>query len=141
MEFRDLKKRARKNIKNNYFKSLLVVFFSSILIVGGINFSTKNILKVDITSDKYVEILNKYDNKTNSEIIDELLQKTVEEKRYKKYIEHKFTEGVLSAVINEVVSSKSLVFSLLNGLNKILGGNISIAVIIFISNISFGNRS
>ncbi len=134
MEFRDLKKRARKNIKNNYFKSLLVVFFSSILIVGGINFSTKNILKVDITSDKYVEILNKYDNKTNSEIIDELLQKTVEEKRYKQYIEHKFTEGVLSAVINEVVSSKSLVFSLLNGLNKILGGNISIAVIIFISN-------
>lgn len=135
MDFKEIKSNAKKNLKNNYFKNVIVVFICTILVFGGINYSTKNILDVDITSKENIEVINNYKNKSNSEILDDLLEKTTEEKEYEEYVSNKFTRGVLSVFVNEVVSTKSILFSLLEGVNNFLGNKVSTAIIIIIANI------
>ena len=66
MNLKKIKKDAKKNVKNNYFKSLLVVFFVSLLLSGGIKLSTKNILDLDVSNSDNVKIINKYDKKNTS---------------------------------------------------------------------------
>ena len=57
MNLKKIKKDAKKNVKNNYFKSLLVVFFVSLLLSGGIKLSTKNILDLDVSNSDNVKII------------------------------------------------------------------------------------
>lgn len=135
MDYKQIKNNAKNNLKHNYFKNVIVVFVCTILIFGGINYSTKNILKVDITNKENIEVINNYKNKSNSEILDDLLEKTTKEKEYEEYVSNKFTRGVLSVFVNEVVSTKSILFSLLEGINNFLGNKISTAIIIIIANI------
>ena len=134
MNYKKIKKDALKSIKNNYFKSVIIVFISLFLISGGIELSSKNILNVDITDIKNIEKLKK-EGKTNSQIIDDLLEKTMETNEHEEVIKKKYTNGILSLLINEITSTKSVIFSLLNGLNEFLGGKASIGVVILISNI------
>ena len=124
MDYKKIKNNAKNNLKHNYFKNVIVVFICTILIFGGINYSTKNILKVDITNKENIEVINNYKNKSNSEILDDLLEKTTKEKEYEEYVSNKFTRGVLSVFVNEVVSTKSILFSLLEGINNFLGNKI-----------------
>ena len=41
-----IKKEAKKNIKKHYFRSIILVFVCSLLLAGGFNFTTKNIIDV-----------------------------------------------------------------------------------------------
>lgn len=75
MNYKKIKSNAKNNLKHNYFKNVIVVFVCTILIYGGINYSTKNILKVDITNKENIEVINNYKNKSNSEILDNLYSK------------------------------------------------------------------
>ena len=84
MNYKNIKIEAKKNLKRNYFKNVLVVFLCSILLYGGLNLTTKNILEVDLTNKDNVEKVNNY--KENSEILDELLYKSDKEKKYEEYI-------------------------------------------------------
>lgn len=133
MNYKNIKIEAKKNLKRNYFKNVLVVFLCSILLYGGLNLTTKNILEVDLRNKSNVEKVNNY--KENSEILDELLSKSDKEKKYEEYISNNYTHGVISKILNEVTKTNSPVFTLLNGINKILGGKISAAIIIILANI------
>jgi len=130
-----IKNEAKHNIKKNYFKNILVVFICTILISGGIGLSSKNILDIDISDSENIRILNKYSIKSNSEILDELIDKTSEYKELEKKVSEKYTHGVLSVLINEITYTKSVLFSILNNINRFLGGKVSAAAIILISNI------
>ena len=77
MNYKKIKIEAKKNLKRNYFKNVLVVFLCSILLYGGLNLATKNILEVDLRNKNNVEKVNNY--KENSEILDELLSKSDKE--------------------------------------------------------------
>ena len=135
MNLGKIKSEAKKNLKHNYFRNLIVVFICTILLSGVINFSTKNILSIDLTNKDNVKTVDSYNVKSNSEVLDELLGKSNKEKKEDEDISHKYTRGVLSVFVNEVASTRSVLFSLLNGINIFLGGNLSIAIIILISNI------
>lgn len=134
MDYKKIKKEAKANIKRNYFKNVIVVFICTILIAGGIRFSSKNILDVDLSKPKNIEILQNLEGKTNIEIIDELLEKTVEEKEHEKETQNKYTKGVFAIIINEATATKSVLFSLIDSVNKIFGGKVSIAINIIIAN-------
>ena len=41
-----IKKEAKKSIKKHYFRSIILVFVCSLLLAGGFNFTTKNIIDV-----------------------------------------------------------------------------------------------
>ena len=43
-----LKKNARYSIKKNYFHNVIVVFICTLLLTGGFNYTTKNVLLVPI---------------------------------------------------------------------------------------------
>lgn len=133
MDYGKIKTEARKNLKRNYFKNVLMVFICSVILYGSLTLTNNNILKVDLTNKDNVENVNNY--KENSEVLDELLNKSDTEKKYEDYVKNKYTHGVLSNVINEVTKTNSVTFSLLNGINKILDGKLSAAIIIIISNI------
>ena len=137
MDYKKIKKDAKANLKKNYLKKVIIVFICTILIAGGINFSSKNILNVDLSKKENIEIIYNSQDKSHSEIIDELLEKTVEERKQQKENEHKYTKGVLAIVINEVTATKSVLFSILDSINNIFGGKISIAVIIILANLVF----
>ena len=135
MDLGKIKSEAKKNFKHNYFRNLIVVFICTILLSGVINFSTKNILSIDLTNKENVKTVDSYNVKSNSEVLDELLGKSKKEEKEDEDISHKYTRGVLSVFVNEVASTRSVLFSLLNGINMFLGGNLSVAIIILISNI------
>ena len=132
---KELKKTAKATIKHHYFRNVLLVFICSLLLAGGFNYTTKNIQEIDIHDKKVNQILN---NKslTSSEILGELLEKTTQEKKLERMIENKYTNGVLSYLINDLISSKSIIFSFLNSANKIFFHNkIGLGVVVFISSI------
>ena len=134
MNYKLIKSEARINIKHNYFKNVIVVFICTILLAGGFSLSSKNILNIDLTKHSNIEILNNT-YKSNSEIIDELLEKTIEEKNNEKNVAKRFTHGVISVFVNEITTTKSVLFSFLNSINKFLGGHVSVGIVIIISNI------
>ena len=65
-----LKKNARYSIKKNYFHNVIVVFICTLLLTGGFNYTTKNVLHVPIENEnnKY----EKYIKKVPKEILDEI---------------------------------------------------------------------
>ncbi len=135
MSSKDLKKKAKREVKSGYFRTVLLVFICSLCLAGGFNYTTKNILEVDIR-DKKVEQLLSNKRLTSSEILDELLEKTKLEKKLEIKVQNKYTKGVISYFINELVSSRSLVFTSLNVFNKIFFHNkISMQITIVISSI------
>ena len=58
MNYKNIKIEAKKNLKRNYFKNVLVVFLCSILLYGGLNLATKDILEVDLRNKNNVEKVN-----------------------------------------------------------------------------------
>lgn len=134
---KNIKKESKKNIKKHYFRSVIVVFICSVLLTGGFNFTTENILN---TSDNQKET-NKIINNTKIsgiEIIDYVNDFIPSEKQIKKEIQSKYTSGALSYLINETTSSGSFIFALLNGINKLIfEGKIKNSITIFLSSILF----
>ena len=107
---RNLKEKARKNVRKNYFRNVIVVFICSVLLAGGYSYTTKNILEVDTSDVNISEILNNSSKKTNAEIIDDLLNKTDSEKQREEVIKNKYSAGVISSIINEITASGSIIF-------------------------------
>ena len=116
---KQLKKDARNNIKHHYFRNIILTFICSVLLAGGFNYTTRNIISIDVTDAKVNKILNNK-NLTSSEIIDELLEKTTTEKKIEADIKTKYTKGVISYLLNETISSRSIIFTILNNINKLL---------------------
>ena len=58
MNLGKIKSEAKKNLKHNYFRNLIVVFICTILLSGVINFSTKNILSIDLTNKENVKTVD-----------------------------------------------------------------------------------
>jgi len=57
-----LKKNARYSIKKNYFHNVIVVFICTLLLTGGFNYTTKNVLHVPIENENN-KIINKKSKK------------------------------------------------------------------------------
>ena len=134
MDYKKIKKEAKINFKRNYFKNVIVAFICVIMFAGGIRFSSKNILNVDISKEKNIEILQNISSKTNIEIIDELVEKIIDEKKHENDFKNKYNKGFIAVIINEATATKSVLFSLLDSVNKIFGGKVRIAVNIIIAN-------
>ena len=53
-----IKKEAKKSIKKHYFRSIILVFVCSLLLAGGFNFTTKNIIDVPGAQKEASKIIN-----------------------------------------------------------------------------------
>lgn len=130
-----IKNDARKNVKKNYFRSIIVVFICALFMAGGFSYSTKNILESDFANEEIEEILINKNKLSNTEIIDEILEKTNIQKEIEYDFQNKYFEGILAIFVNEITSSGSIIFGFLNGVNKLVfGEKVEVAVLIFIGN-------
>ena len=135
---RKLKRNARMSVKRHYYRNVLVVFICSLLLAGGFNYTTKNIRNIDVHDKKVSQIIN---NKTltSSEVIDEVIEKTSLSKKMQIDIQNKYTKGVISYLINVLISSRSLVFVILNTINKVVfHSQFSIQITVILSSIFIG---
>ena len=131
-----LKKNARYSIKKNYFHNVIVVFICTLLLTGGFNYTTKNVLHVPIENENN-KIINNV-KLSNSEIIEDLLGEVSEQKKVVKNLSEKCTRGVISYFINETTQKRSFTFSIMNGINKLVfEGKIGTSIIIFLSSVVF----
>ena len=133
MNYKRIKREARKNIKHNYFKNIIVTFICTILMSGGIALSSKRIININFKKIDEINILNNQ-YKSNSEIIDEFIVNLKENKEEKR-ITKRVTNSITSIIINEVTNKETFIFNFLNSINKFLGGYISVGIVIIISNI------
>ena len=123
-----LLKAAYKDLKIHYFLNVIVVFIAAVIINGGYIFATDWGTTV---GERYV--LND-DSKSNAEIIEEFVngQDIVDIDLSTETAQEKYTKGYFSVFVNEITSSGSLGFGILNGINKILfKGKIAQSVTIF----------
>ena len=106
MNIKELKSCARKTLKRNYFKTLIVVFIFTVIVGGGYTFSSK------IEVPRYVKkrpevvfvsnVLEK--RKSVSDIIEDIISDTNGDKK-----EYKYTRGVIAPFVNNMVESNSVV--------------------------------
>ena len=130
MNRKEIKKNARKNLKYGYFKNVIFVFLCTILLSGGFTYTTRNILEINTSSEIVNEIIINKDKISNSEIIFELVNKGNKEENKKYY------DGVFAVFFNEITSSGSLTFGILNGLNKLIfEEKVNIGILIITGNI------
>ncbi len=140
MNIKGIKKEARKNLKRDFFKTVLVVFIAGIIINGGYNFTTLIFQK---PKQIYIQELAK---RTNYEII----------KKYAKIaiLGDGETRGFIAPLINNIYKNNSLVVGLVDTVdNMIFGENktkqivsvsafiVSLLLFIFVQNVFRINRS
>ncbi len=133
---KELKQISKNNIKSHYFRNVIFVFICTILLSGGFTYTSKNILEIETPSETINEIILNNEKISNSEIIDELLKKADIRKEIENKLSHKYYDGIFSVFFNEITSSGSLTFGLINGLNKLVfEEKIAVGVVIIIGNI------
>ena len=112
-----LKQKARKNLKHNYFRAVIVAFIAFILVNEGYDLVSYNINHNTETSN-YVN---------NFHIIDSIFS------GFDSYVDaSNASKGILAIFVNNIASANSFFVGILNGLNQIIFHNqIASALIIF----------
>lgn len=117
MEFKSIKLKAKKMVKKHYFRNIIVVFISLLIINGGYSYISSS---TDSNVNSYqVKELNK-GNKSNSKLINEIIVNSAEDINSKKELVKEKEKDISSLIINEFTSSKSFFLGFLNSINKVI---------------------
>lgn len=127
-----------KSVRRKYLMNVLVVFIVGV-IVGGYSFSTNN---AKIGSDRSINagdistevVVGRVTGKSNAQIIEELIDNLefIHINTDPQTTGQKYTRGVVSVIANQVSSSGSVGFGILNGVNVLLfKGNVARSIVIF----------
>lgn len=137
LELKRIVKDSWTAFKKHYFMNVLIVFMVSI-IVGGYSFSTKNAVIGTSSTVENAELQAVYDRatgKSNAEVIEDLINELEFlhiDTRLAKSTAQKYSRGVVSVFVNEITSSGSVGFGVLNGINSLLfKDKISRSIVIF----------
>ncbi|MBO7449235.1 MAG: DUF975 family protein [Clostridiales bacterium] len=132
-------KGAWKSMKSRYFVNVLIVFLAGI-IVGGYSLNTHvatigNSESPDILAQKEAtQILDRMTGKSNSDVIKDFAesQEIIRVTTDKDSVARKYTEGVMSVLVNSISSSGSFGFGVLNGINTLVfKDKIASSIVIF----------
>ena len=123
-ERKSLKKAARKVLKSNYFKCVILVFIVGFVINGGYTYTT-----VKYNKDKSIPV--SLEKKNNYNVINETLDNIV--KKDSKDGETNIN-GAIAPVVNSITNSKSITIGFLNAINLLVfKNNVSKAIISFLA--------
>lgn len=115
ISIRETKKKAKYALKKNYWRSVAIVFFISI-ILG--NFSINSVrIQNNISSVAY-NYAPRVINSINSEIAKETIEKVTKIKT--NFSTYKPTRGILANIFNNITNSGSFIFGLLNSFNQLI---------------------
>ena len=102
MNRKEIKKEARKTLKNNYLRIILVVFIIGIIVNGGYRYTFIMSSRTTTTTGSNFQIINNLIN------------------RISEFSIGKNTSGVIGPLVNNITESNSIVIGSLNALNLYL---------------------
>ena len=119
-----IKKAAKRVLKKNYFKSIIVVFIVGIIINGGYNYIT-------FKYNKAGRIPVSLEEKHNSDIINESLRNILDKESDG---DESNLNGAIAPIVNNITKSKSITLGFLNSINMLIfKDNISVGIISMIA--------
>ena len=107
MNIKILKKEAKKNLSKNYWHSVAVVFFISIMI-GNFAINSPNI------SINQIPIINSFNSDIAEEFIESITKIKIDLTSYKP------TKGIFANIFNNITASGSFIFGILNSFNQLI---------------------
>ena len=140
MEHIDIKrllKDAWQSFRTKYFVNVIVVFLVGV-IVGGYSLSTGEAQigpDTTVTQAQTQLLLDRATGKSNAEVIEDFVegQEIIKINTDADTTAKKYSKGVLSVFVNQMSSSGSFGFGVLNGINTLVfKGSISRSIVIFV---------
>ncbi|MCQ2533365.1 MAG: hypothetical protein MJ172_02190 [Clostridia bacterium] len=123
--------------RSKFFLNVLVVFLAGV-IVGGYSLTTKNATigsTADVVNVGTQAVYDRATGKSNADVLENLingLQLVSVDTRLASTTAQKYTRGVVSVFVNQITSSGSVGFGVLNGINTLVfQGNVKHSVVIF----------
>lgn len=128
---RELKKRAKKNIKHQYIRNIIIVFLTAVIINGGIFLNTNNSSVTEVRFEDTTYLIS--GKKSNTEIITEFFVNRADGVQPEHKSQKAYQQGLLKVFINEITKSGSTLFGFLNAFNQLFfQGLVSEFIIIII---------
>ena len=106
MDFKKIKKDARKNLKRNFLRTLLVTFIAGIIINGGYNYSTYIYDNTSILNKGYTFI------KTNYEAVKNIVANITNDGNEAR--------GVLAPLVNNITENRSITVGAINTVDNLI---------------------
>ncbi len=136
LDIKQILKDAWKGLRSKYFMKVIVVFIVGV-IVGGYSLTTgQTKIGTDTTADQAQTqmFLDRATGKSNAEVIEDFVegQELIKINTDADTTARKYSKGVLSVFVNQMSSSGSFGFGVLNGINTLVfQGSISRSIVIF----------
>ena len=129
MNFRSIKKDARKSLKHHLFISILVCFVVTIIVSSGYKFNTSG----HVSSNDPVtnSITRVFIDTNNFNTIEKFVKRTSVYTKISSVTNYKSTRGVLSVFFNQITGTGSIVIGILNANNQFFFHNSLPSIIIF----------
>ena len=137
MDLKNIRKVAKHRVRQNYIKNVLVLFVCTFLLTGGTTFKSKNILDVEVSSQRAVEILTFYKEKNSNPTVGELLDGAITEQQHQSEVANKIDTGIASTFVNEVAANRSMIANFVKGGLNAISGNIPAAVLGVVATVLF----
>ena len=109
MDFKKIKKEARKNLKRNFLRTILVTFIAGIIINGGYNYSTYIYDNTNIMNKGYTYI------KTNYEALKNVISNFTNDGYDAR--------GVIAPLVNNITENRSITVGAINTVNNLVFKN------------------
>ena len=129
MNFNKIRKIAKKRVKQNYFKSVLVCFAVTFILTGGISYTSKNVLDIDISNQSAIKVLEFTKQQSNSEILNNFLDKLIRNQNTQDAVFQKANHGFQDYFLNVLSSKQSMIFNMLSGATQALTGDYGATII------------
>lgn len=139
MDLKKIRKIAKHRVRQNYFKNVIVLFVCTFLLTGGTTFKSKNILDVEISSERAVQVLSFYKEKSSGQnpTIEQIVDSAIEEQNRQREVAEKIDKGIATTVLSEVAANRSMIFNFVSGGLKAISGNIPAAVVGILATVLF----
>ena len=137
MNAKDIRKIAKRRLKQNYIKNVLVAFVVTFILTGGISYVSKNFLDVNITNEGAIKVLSFGRKRSNSDNLNEALDILIEHQEQQGEVFDKLNNGFNSTLLNIITSKQSMIFNIMRGTAESITGELSVAVIVTITSLLY----
>lgn len=137
MNAKNIRKIAKRRLKQNYIKNVLVAFVVTFILTGGISYVSKNILDINISNESAVKVLNFGRSRSNIENINDVLDIAIENQEQQGEAFNKLNNGFNSTLLNIITSKQSMIFNMVRGAAEGVTGELSVAIIVTVTSLLY----
>ena len=137
MNAKNIRKVAKRRLKQNYVKNVLVAFVVTFILTGGISYVSKNILDINISNESAIKVLSFGRKRSNIDNLNEALDLLIENQEQQGEVFNKLNYGFNSTFLNIITSKQSMIFNMIRGVAEGVTGELSVAVIVAVTSLLY----